>query len=39
MPSSPNKEAVSHQPKQTSTRDWQRHGQLTIVYRSYGSQT
>ena len=30
---------VSHQPRQTSTRDWQRHGQLSIDYRSYGSQT
>ena len=30
---------MSHQPRQTSTRDWLRHGQLTIVYRSYGSQT
>ena len=23
---------MSHQPRQTSTRDWQRHGQLTIDY-------
>ena len=28
---------MSHQPKQTSTRDKQRHGLLSIVYRSYGS--
>ena len=33
------KEAVSHQPKKTSTRDYRRHGQLSISYRSYGSQT
>ena len=28
-----------HQPRQTSTCDVQRHGQLSIGYRSYGSQT
>ena len=32
-------EAASHQPKRTSTRGKQRHGQLSIGYRSYGNQT
>ena len=35
----PNKEIVSHQPNQTSIRDKQRHGQLTISCESYGCQT
>ena len=31
--------SLSHQPRQTSTRDLQRHGQLTIVFGSYWSLT
>ena len=37
--SSPTEEVMSHQPKQTSTPDQNRYGQLSIGYRSYGSQT
>ena len=37
--SSPTSEAVFHQPRKTSTHNQQRHGQLPIDYRSYGSQT
>ena len=30
---------MSHQPRETWTHDYQRHGQLSIGYQSYGSQT
>ena len=37
--SSPTSEEGFHQLKMTSTRDWQRHGQLSIRYWAYRSQT
>ena len=34
-----NKDVMPHQPRKTSTCDQQRYGQLSIIYRSYESQT